>query len=198
MCVSCLRYIADYTKATTVNDSMISFSSSSVACKFKELFVKLASSREAHCKYAHNQIVANRTRNFNPCPAVCFAFLCLDAKNNWVNLTECSVLSALCWLRIDSPVADSLQTVINADDDKRTQERQREEEEEGIGNDCLLASYVLWAFHLIGISEIISNIASTTQDTGQERHERESEHSTNWRRGRDASLDVRFNCHGQC
>lgn len=136
MCVSCLRYIADYTKATTVNDSMISFSSSSVACKFKELFVKLASSREAHCKYAHNQIVANRTRNFNPCPAVCFAFLCLDAKNNWANLTACSVLSALCWLRIDSPVADSLQTVINADDDKRTQERQREEKER-TGNDCL-------------------------------------------------------------
>lgn len=151
---------------------MISFSSSSVACKFKELFVKLASSRVAHCKYAHNQIVANRTRNFNPCPAVCFAFLCLDAKNNWANLTACSVLSALCWLRIDSPVADSLQTVISADDDKRSQERQREEDG-GTGNDCLLASYVLWVFHLIGISEIISNIASTTRDTGQERHERE-------------------------
>lgn len=90
VCVGSLRYLADYTKATTVNDSMISFSSSSVACKFKELFVKLASSREAHCKYAHNQIVANRTRNFNPCPAVCFAFLCLDAKNNWANLTACS------------------------------------------------------------------------------------------------------------
>lgn len=138
MCVSSLRYLADYTKATTVNDSMISFSSSSVACNFKELFVKLASSREAHCKYAHNQIVANRTRNFNPCPAVCFAFLCLDAKNNW------AVLSALCWQRIDSPVANSLQTVINADDDKRSQERQREKEEEKGGQGtivCLLRTF---------------------------------------------------------
>lgn len=52
--------------------------------------------------------------------------------------------------------------------------RGRRRRRRGTGNDCLLASYVLWAFHLIGISEIISNIASTTRDTGQERREREN------------------------
>lgn len=84
-----------------------------------------------------------------------------DNKNNWANLYfDRFQHEELSRQRLTD--ADSVQTGCN--------QRRWRRLWPGIGAkraasrdcDCACCMYVLWAFHLIGISEIISNIASTT------------------------------------